>query len=148
MEKEQALLQMDDAFRPVFDRIVSELGIEDNKKAFLMLASYGYLMKAPATDYKKNYSVTRTSYLSDEEKALVAAMAMDQHASEPPSMAVAYQLVERYANGGIALIQELLDSPKGFGRSFREIVDQELRGWRAELREAAEGEGVGVELPE
>lgn len=148
MEKEQSLLQLDDAYRPAFEKIMSELGIEDNKQAYLLLATYGHLTGALATDFNKKYSATRTSYLSDEEKALVAAMAMEPGASEPPSMAVAYQVAERYANGGAQLITEMLDSPKGFARAFREAVDSERVRWQAEVGAAAQGEGLGVVLPE
>ena len=148
MEKEQATLQMDDGYRPAFERMMNELGIEDNKQAYLMLASYGFLINTPATDFNKKYTVIRVSYLGVEDRALLAALAMEHGSHEPPSMAVAYQLAERYANCGMQLISELMDSPKGFARAFREAVDQERGTWQASTAAAAEAVGIGVELPE
>jgi hypothetical protein len=141
MTKEQLTLTLDDRLRPVFERIMGELGIEDNKTAYLMLAAYGYSNGAAATDFNKAYTATRTAYLNDEERALVAAMAMEPGSDEPPSMAIAFQLAERYANGGTQLISELLDSPKGFARAFRETVEQQRD--RGEAQAAASASAVG-----
>jgi hypothetical protein len=146
MENEQSTLQLDNAYRSIFERIMTELGIEDNKQAYLLLATYGYSMGVPATDFKRQYTVTRVSYLGVEDKALIAAMAMEPGAAEPPSMAVAYQLAERYANGGAQLITELLDSPKGFARAFREIVEHQRAQWQKGHAHAAETDGLSVEF--
>ncbi len=103
------IIHIDDSKKADFEHLRDSLSVE-NKVAFLIAMTYGYKhdMRAPI---EKRLGWTRTSYLDDEDKCLVSAIAL---ASGSPanthSLAKSLSIAEEYARGGITLLKDLWES--------------------------------------
>jgi len=97
---------------------------KDNKDVFIMAMVYGYSRKeSTAIDRKHGY--VRTSYLNDEDWALLRAIALAEESAEVlADSEKVCQLCEQYANAGIKLLYGKII--KGSFGSFEKEFEKEL----------------------
>ena len=113
---EPATLSIDEEKKELYELLRKRLGGEDTKFAFLLAMSYGYVNKA-RMPLRKKMSWVRASYLNDQDRCLMVAVALaesDEVKPEQANMRAVFAIAEEFARGGIALLREVLESPTDF----------------------------------
>ncbi len=104
--------------RPEYDRLRNALGGVETKVSFLISMMYGFQNRS-RMPLKKKISYVRISYLNEEDRCLVAAVALESGLTEDTfSWNEAFEIAEEYARGGIALLRNRLEDIHEFENSF------------------------------
>lgn len=95
---------------PVFVALRQALEAE-NKDAFLIAAAYGFRQSRRDDAPGKKEQIIKVSGLQPEDRALIAGMALAVADNDlaPPTQAESFTVVESFANGGLRLLEPLLE---------------------------------------
>lgn len=103
-----------------FDRLKRELGKISNAQAFFIAMAWGYKHGTKATDMKRSNTGARLEYLKPQHEALLTAVHLAE-VSDPEALGDIEQrldLAEQYADGGLMLLEKLMDEQGEFRRAF------------------------------
>jgi len=120
--------------RQVFDEMKkrSEFKQMENKDLFLLAVLFGYENSSKrklAHSDKTQSGLTRERYLSDEDNAILKAIAIDftDDLSVIEDITKVYSIAEEYANGGIEYLKEFVFSPGTFTKKYSSKLKNKLK---------------------
>lgn len=116
--RETLNIEADPERKPDYDRLCKAFGGVENKVAFLVAMTHG-VRNDSCMPVKKKVSYVRTSYLNEQDKALIAAVALAHGLSEADfSWDQALSIAEEYSRGGIALLRKEMEAVNEFVKAF------------------------------
>jgi len=91
-----------------------------NKEAFLVALGYGFHHASKVAEVKRSGTGVRTEYWNDRDQLLMAAIQLfDSGKVESlEDLDQRYEVAERYAQGGILLLKDLLEREHSFAQEF------------------------------
>jgi len=113
-----------DAYR----KMGETLGRITNRDQFLLAMSWGYRHGMRVEEFKRSNTGPRLEYLKPEDNALMAAiqLAVAGDAEALKDIEQRHMLAEQYAEGGILLLQQMMEEPGDFARSLAGEIRAEL----------------------
>jgi hypothetical protein len=118
MDEMRETLNIEAERKPDYDRLCKALGGVENKVAFLVAMTHGSRNDS-RMQIKKKVSYVRTSYLNEQDRALVAAVALAHGLSESEfSWDRALTIAEEYSRGGMVLLRGDMEALNEFAKSF------------------------------
>lgn len=103
-----------------FDRLKRELGKISNAQAFFIAMAWGFKHGTKSTDLKRLNTGVRLEYLKPHHEALLTAIHLAE-VGDPDALGDIEQrldLAEQYADGGLMLLDKLMDEQGEFRRAF------------------------------
>jgi hypothetical protein len=131
----RTLLAVGEKNLDTFNRLKQELGGIANKQAFLIAMTWGMRHATKPENLKRSNTGVRLEYLKGPDEALLTAMHLAE-TNDPQTLTDIEQrldLAERYADGGLLLLAEMLDEPGEFARVFAGEVKQQVDGLKSQL---------------
>lgn len=127
MEKAPDRLYIDESTRDLYEKIKDESIFKgkNRKEQFLFAMAVGFINKIKVP-IKKTEGLFLVKDLKSEDEALINAIAIYDKASIDvlSDKVQVYRIAEEYANGGIRILAEKVDSTQ-FG-AFEKVLEKEL----------------------
>jgi hypothetical protein len=109
--------------------IAQEAKVISNKDFFLIAMGVGFAAKNPINDVKRSNNGVRIQYLLPADNVLLASL-QSAETGDPRSLLQIedlYDLAERYAAGGVAILWDRHQSERDFGEWFASFLMKPLR---------------------
>ncbi|MEM2146930.1 MAG: hypothetical protein QW491_05910 [Thermoproteota archaeon] len=131
-DREPQLINVNESDKAIYDRLTEKGGpLEDfdNKYVFLLAMALGYANNIKTELTKKTW-LFRTSYLDENEKAMIKAVAIAEEGSLAALLdkEKIYSLAEQYAAGGIRLLGSI--AFEKLGKDLYKKLLSELQAYR------------------
>ena len=124
----RAFLAFGEKHVDTYKKLGETLGKITNRDQFLLAMSWGFRTGTKSEDFKRSNNGPRVEYLKDEDLALMAAIhfAESGNPDDLVDIGTQFSIAEQYAEGGILLLEKMMEEPGDFSRALAGEVKSEL----------------------
>ena len=128
VETTHAYLAFGEKHVDTYKKLGESLGKLSNRDQFLLAMSWGFHSNTRVEKFKRSGNGVRIDYLKDEDRALMAAihLAVTEDQESLADIDEGFSIAEQFAEGGILLLEQMIDEPGGFSRKLAGEVKSEL----------------------
>ena len=121
----KTIVEFDEQSVPLFDQLKAALKSVDgkaisNKEAFLIALAYGFKHGSKVSEIRRSNTGVRVEYWKERDHVLMAAIQLHEkgNAETLGDLDERFEIAERYAQGGILLLKDLLAKEASFSQEF------------------------------